>query len=237
MGADDTIIAIAGGAVVHEGDVLQMDAEIMMVRSVDETGPTVERGAFGCRTDVHFYGAQVYRLSRRTYVVPFARDFFGSPASGSYSFPISLPDVRIAAAELYLTNDRGDGPPGLASFMNVDGDGIRTLSGGQFSLQFDGTLGLQADATPPVMVEDSHAVRDVYAVLREPAAGPVRLRVRQDSATYCELEIGAGRTTASVDGFALGPVRSKSQLSLDVIGLPQAPELFPGADLTITLRM
>ena len=236
ISAEDTTLPVPVGA-VQQGDVIQVDSEVMIVRSTDAAGATMERTAFGSDPDVHVAGRPIYLLTRRSYVVPFAKDFFGSPASGSFSFPISLPDVRIAAAELYLTNERGDGPPGRKSFMDVEGDGIRTLSGGQFSLQFDGTLALQNDATPPVMVEDSHAVRDVYAVLREPAAGPVRVRVRQDDSTYCVLDVAAGKTTASVDGFALGPVRSTSQLSLDVIGVPQDPALFPGADLTVTLRM
>ena len=36
----------------------------------------------------------------------FAQDFFGSPASGSYAYPITIPDVRIAAAELFMTNSQ-----------------------------------------------------------------------------------------------------------------------------------
>ena len=49
--------------------------------------------------DAQFAVAQHFVHGTSVYV-PFAKDFFGSPASGSFSFPISLPDVRIAAAEL-----------------------------------------------------------------------------------------------------------------------------------------
>ena len=234
VGVEETALSLAG---VTAGDVGQVDAEVMIVRETDGESTTVDRGAFDCTAESHDAGAVVYKLSRRSYVVPFVRDFFGSPASGSYSFPIALPDVRIAAAELYLTNERGDGPPSRVSFMNVDGDGIRTLSGGQLSMQYDGVLGLLDDATPPLMVDDSHAVRDVYATLRQPAAGAVRVRVRQDTAEYCVLQIPANATRVWVDGFKLGPVRAKSGLTFDVIGVPQASDAFPGSDLTVTLRM
>jgi hypothetical protein len=230
-------ITVAGAHGITAGDVIQVDSEVMSVLSVDDGLLEVERGAFVCSAEEHAAGAPVYRLARRTYVVPFARDFFGSPASGSHSFPITIPDVRIAAAELYLTNERGDGPVGRKSFMHLSQSGIRTLSGGQFSMQVEGVIALQRDATPSLMVEDTHAVRDVFAVLRQKAAGDVTVRVRQDSDTYCELTIPMGAGRASVSGFELGPLRAKAELSLDVIRVPQWPDAFPGADLTVTLRM
>jgi hypothetical protein len=235
--AETEWIEVAAGHGLSAGDVLQIDDEVMAVHTVDGEAVKVERGAFVCQAVDHEAGALVYRLARRTYVVPFVRDFFGSPASGSHSFPIAIPDVRIAAAALFLTNERGDGPTSRVSFMNLSQAGIRTLSGGQFSMQLDGVLALQIDATPPLMVEDSHAVRDVNAVLRQKAAGEVKVRVRHDDVTYCELVIPAGANRAAVNGFELGPLRAKSELSLDVIGVPQWPDAFPGADLTVTLRM
>jgi hypothetical protein len=232
-----TLLAVGDTAQVRVGDLLQIDAEVITVTDVLVDAVVVVRGAYACVPESHQSGAPIYSMSDKRYVVPFVRDFFGSPASGSYSFPIFLPDVRVAAAELFLTNMRGDGPARRISFMTLSNAGIRTLSGGQFSLQFDGVLALQMDATPLLMVDESHAVRDVYAQLREPAAGDVRVRVRQDSAVYCDLTIPAGATRAMVNGFGLPPLLAQSQLSLDVIGVPQAPDAFPGGDLTVTLRM
>jgi hypothetical protein len=221
------------------GDVLQIDAEVMTLEEIapDGASATVTRGTFGCAASDHQAGATVYVLSRRVYVVPFVRDFFGSPASGSFSFPIYLPDVRIAAASLFVTNDRGDSPTSRISFMSLADVGIRTLSGGQFSMQVNGPLALQTDATPPLLVEDTHAVRDIFAMLGEPAAGDVRLRLRQDDDNYCEIAIPGGATRVIVNGFGLPALRAKSQLSLDIVGVPQAADAFPGADLSVTLRM
>ncbi len=239
LDAASTAVVFDKAAQIRPGDVLQIDAEIVTVAEVadDNSSVEVDRGAFGCAPDTHAAGATVYILSRRVYVVPFVRDFFGSPASGSFSFPIYIPDVRIGAASLFMTNERGDSPTGRIAFMSLADAGIRTLSGGQFALQIDGRIALQTDATPPLLIEDTHAVRDVFAILREPAAGQVNIKIRQDSDTYCELAIPAGATRAMINGFGLPPLRGKSQLSVDITGVPQAADAFPGADLCVTLRM
>ena len=41
-------------------------------------------------------------------IAPFPADFFGSPYSGSWTFPVTLPDVRIASAEMFVTNRKGN---------------------------------------------------------------------------------------------------------------------------------
>ncbi len=234
-----TTIAFASAWSLRAGNVLQVETEVMTVVSGAEDGLSckVVRGTHGTTARAHGAATRVYVLLRRVYIVPFVRDFFGSQASGSFSFPIYLPDVRIGAAELFLTNDRGDSPTSRISFMALANGGIRTLSGGQFSLQVDGALSLQTDAAPQLMVEDGHAVRDVYAVIRLAAAGDVKLRLKQDGVPYCDLTIRGGSSRAVVNGFGLDPLRAKSQLSLDIVGVPQGSTVFPGADLTVTIRM
>jgi hypothetical protein len=229
----DTAIQIAGGALA-EGDLIQIDHEVMAV-----TAEGVERGAYSSAIATHAIGAPVYQLSRRTYIVPFAPEFFGSPASGSYNYPIHLPDVRIAAAELFVTNSHGNSPVSRYAFTATADAGIRTLSGGQFSIQVDGTLAIQTDAAPPLIVEDAHAVRDIYAVLREPPMGaPVELRVKHGAATYCDLTVAPGATVSNVvSGFGLPPLAAQAQLSLDIVSVPQNPAWFPGAGVTVTLRL
>jgi hypothetical protein len=61
--------------------------------------------------------------------------------------------------------------------------------------------------------------------------------LRQDGAPYCSLTIPNGSSQAWVDGFGLPVLKAKSQLTLDITGVPQAPGLFPGADLTVTIRL
>ncbi|MBS1873038.1 MAG: hypothetical protein JSU00_07475 [Acidobacteria bacterium] len=239
MAEDASTILLTGSPTPAANDIIQVDGEIMVVTALaeDNASCTVTRASHGSSAQAHVPGTPVIVLQRRVCIVPFVRDFFGSPASGSYAFPVFLPDARIGAAELFMTNSRGDSPVTRISFTTLDDFGIRTLSGGQFSIQVDGTLSLQTDAAPPLLVDDTHAIRDIYATLRQAAAGDVQLKLRVDGAEYCDLRIPGGDTTASVDGFGMPALPAKSQLSLDIIGVPQAPTSFPGSDLTVTIRM
>jgi hypothetical protein len=242
---DDTTLTLTGGGAAV-GDALQIEKEIVAVTDVDDNGVcTVERGSYGTTAAAHAANALAYTLGRRVYIAPFLRDFFGSPASGSYSYPIFLPDVRIAAAELFVTNSQGNSPTKRKAFTAIDDDGIRTLSGGQFSIQLDGTLAIQDDAAPALVIDDTHAVRDVFAIVREaPTGGDIKLRIKQSADVYCELTIPAGQTISdSVDGFGMPPLKSENQLTLDIVEVPQSQvssaggDVYPGADLTVTLRM
>ena len=141
------------------------------------------------------------------------------------------------AAELFLTNVQGDSPVSRISFTSITDSGIRTLFGGQFSIQVDGVLSIQTDVAPPLLVEDTHAVRDIYAMVNQAANGDIQLRLNQDGLPYCDLTIPSGNTRTVVDGFGMPPVKAKSELSLDIVAVPQDPSLFPGADLTVTIRM
>ena len=66
---------------------------------------------------------------------------------------LKVPDIRIVAAEMYVTNVRGNSQVGVASLAGLVDGGIRTLSGGQFSMQVDGPLAVQSNAVPQLSVE------------------------------------------------------------------------------------
>jgi hypothetical protein len=122
--------------------------------------------------------------------------------------------------------------------MNAD-SGIRTLSGGQLTLQYEGHLAIQANAVPPLVIESTHAVRDIFAVLREgPVGGTVELRLRQGDEDFCNLTIPDGATTSAVvSGFGKKPLSQLAQLNLDIVGVPQGWNMKPGRDLTVTIRL
>src|SRR2546427_564666 len=80
----------------------------------------------------HTGGTLVYGLQNKTQIVPFVRNFFGSPFSGSWSFPVLLPDCRVASAELFVTNIKGGSPTASICLTQTVDFGLRTLSGGQF---------------------------------------------------------------------------------------------------------
>ncbi len=126
-------------------------------------------------------------------IVAFLSAFFASPASANYTYSIFLPDVRVAAAEFYVTNMFGTSPVMHVPYSATTDGGLRTLSGGQIALQVDGYLAVQTDATPPFVMDEAHVPHDMFATLREaPVGGAVTLVVRQNSATYCTLTIADG---------------------------------------------
>lgn len=106
-------------------------------------------------------------------------------------------------------------------------------------LQVDGPLAIQTGATPPLVVDTAHSVRDVFAVVRQPPVGaPVVVRVNVDSVEYCTLTIAAGQPVSDVvSGFGKPALAALSKLSLDVVAVPLAAEASPGRDLTVTLRL
>ena len=69
--------------------------------------------------------SNVWPLERKAFVIPFVKGVFGTAASGSYSQVLTVPDIRIAAAELYVTNVKGNSQVGVASFSTLVDGGIR----------------------------------------------------------------------------------------------------------------
>ncbi len=111
------------------GALLQIDAEVMIIQQslTNSTTVPVTRATHGTTAVAHAAETGVYLLAEKIFIMPFAQDFFGSPASGSYAFPITIPDVRIAAAELFMTNSRGNSSVAAESFTDTTDFGLRTL--------------------------------------------------------------------------------------------------------------
>lgn len=238
---EEAYIDLAAAGSGQVGSLLQIESELLRVGEVLNGGwrYQVERGAQNTTAAAHAAGTAVYHLRKKVFVAPFVRDFFGSPASGSFSHPIYLPEARIASAELYVTNAKGNSETKTNHFTYTADGGLRTLSGGQFSIQVEGFLAIQSNAAPPLVVQDTHSVRDIFAVVREaPTGAPVSLRLRQNDTLYCELTIPAGATVSNaVNGFGLPPLAAGAQINLDVVSVGQGWEDLPGRDLTVTIRI
>ena len=73
-----------------------------------------------------------------------------------------------------MTNSIGNGGVAVGAFSGLVDDGIRTLSGGQISIQVEGYLATQTDAAPALVMEDAHAARDIFAVVTRGAFGWTR---------------------------------------------------------------
>lgn len=237
--ATDTAITLNQAGPAQVGDLIQIESELLQVTGMTGAQYQVTRGSQGSSTAAHAAATLVYHLKRDISIVPFVPGFFGSPASGSFSYSVFLPDVRVGAADLFLTNAIGGGLTAAVSYGATADQGLRTLSGGQFSIQVEGYLAIQTAAAPPLTVEASHAVRDVTAVLNEaPSGGAVTIQLRQGSTVYCALTIADGMTQSNVvGGFGLPPLTTGSQLFLDVLSVPSAANSLPGSDLTVTIRL
>lgn len=237
MGAADTAADLASPGTATAGSLIQIDGEVLRVDAVENNGTRyqVTRGLEGSTAAAHAAATAVYGLTARTAIAPFPENFFGSPYSGSWSFTVALPDARVACADLFATNGRGNSPSRSVCLTNTADSGLRTLSGGQYSLQVEGYLAVEQGATPALVVETTHSVRDVFAVLGTPADADVQVRVNADGVAYCTVTVPAGLTTsAAVSGLTLGPLAGGSKVTLSVLSVGQTN---PGADLTVLIRL
>ena len=241
IGTADTSFTVASAVSASTGDLVQIDGEVMVVQQdlTNSTTVPVIRASHATTAAAHTVQAGVYFLAKKIFILPFAQDFFGSPASGSYAFPITIPDVRIAAADLFMTNSRGNSSVAAESFTDTTELGLRSLLGGQLTIQVEGPLAIQTNAAPPLVVETSCSVRDVYAVVQDaPSAAPVIMQVTQNGQVYCELTIATGATVSNVlDGFALGPLQAQSLIGLNITSVVQTGNTAPGSNLTVTIRL
>jgi hypothetical protein len=241
VGDSETEIDLAAAGPAQPGDVIQVDREVMRVEDVANGGTryVVMRGSHGSAAAAHTVGTTVFHLRRKTIIIPFPREFFGSPASGSFTYSVSLPDARIAAAEMFVTNSKGNSETRRKAFTASIDKGLRTLSGGQISIQVEGPLAIQSGAAPPLVIEDPHAVRDVFATVNDaPTGAPVELRLRVNGASYCTVTIPSGATVSNVvDGFGLPALQALAALTLDIESVPQGGTMSPGRDLTVTIRL
>jgi hypothetical protein len=237
MAVADTSLTLALPGTAQAGNIIQIDAEVMQVTAVSSnlTQYTVSRGQYGSTAATHTAQAPLYQLSDLTVIAPFPPDFFGSIYSGNWSFPILLPDIRIAAAQMFVTNDKGNGPIASVCVTHNADNGLRTLSGGQYSIQVGGFLAIDQSAAAPLVTDTAHSVRDVFAILGTSADQPVQLQVNVNAAPYCQLTIPTGLLVSnSVDGATLAPLASGAQVTLSVLSVGQT---LPGADLTVVIRL
>jgi hypothetical protein len=224
------------------GQLIEIGQELMIVQAADSGSGTytVIRGAFGSTAAAHGADAYILHLDSSTIVAPFAQGFFENLASANYLHTVNLPDVRICAAEFYVTNAFGNSQTSEIFYS----DGLRTLSGGQFSLQVSGYLATQQNAAPPLIIEASHAVRDLRATVTQAATGyDISIDILQGGVLYAKLKILDGHTASDVDTDVLNlrPLAKESLLTMNVT-LNVSPGgtaglLSPGRDLTVTVRL
>ncbi len=196
---------------------------------------TVTREIQGTTAAAHTNQIPVYQLLSKSVVVTLPQEFFGSPYSGGWNYPIPLPDVKVASAELFVTNQVGNSPTSAISFMNTTNYGLRSLSGGQYSIQVDGYLAVDQSVAPAVIVETARSVRAVSAVLGTAADAQVQLQINVNGAAYCTLTFPPNQTLSNnVDGGALPPLLANAQITLSIL---RVGTTYPGGDLTVLISL
>jgi len=237
LGVGDQTLTLTTAGQAQVGTFLQIDAEILSVSAVTGGGTqySITRGVDGSTASTHTAATPIYQLTNQTTIVPFPGGFFGSPYSGSWSYPISLPDVRVGSAELFVTNQLGNSAITGICLTHNDENGLRTLSGGQYSIQVDGYLAVEQSVAPAVVVEAAHSVRDVFAILGTAADAEVQVQVCLNSVAYCTLAFAPGTTTSnSILGSTLPPLPVMAQVTVAVLSVGQTD---PGEDLTVIIRL
>ena len=94
---------------------------------------------------------------------------------------------------------------------------------------------MDQNAAPALVVDGSHSVRDVFAVLGRAADAPVQLQVNVGGTPYCQLTFAPGQLVSnSVDGYSLPYLAAGAQLGLSILSVGQT---YPGSDLTVLIRL
>jgi hypothetical protein len=229
--------AVSLGTAVESGTYLQIGSEVLQAQETNTSGATtVLRGLHGTSAADHALGTIAYQLKQKISIVPFVKNFFGSRASGDWKSSVELPGVRVASAEMFMTNALGNGAPSSIQFTSTNDLGLRTLGGGQFAFQVSGYLAIQTGAAPVVIVDADRAVRDIYGILRGPALGAgLTLQMNLNGSEYATIQFDPGALISrTVSGFGLPALRAGDELSMDVTGVGTTN---PGCDLTLVMRL
>ncbi len=239
MAASDAQLTLAPALTGEIPAYILIDQEVMAVAITTSTATQlmVTRGLHGTTPAGHNAGASIYALASQVFIVSFGKNFFGSPASGDWTYPVSFPNVRIISAELYVTNSQGNSPTSAINFTGLQDGGLRTLSGGELAFQIAGFLAVQAGAAPDVIVDGPKVVRDVYAIVKQaPIGASIQMNINLNGVLYCSLTIADGATTvaAPVDGATLPPMKYQDQLSIDITSVGVT---VPGSGLSVILRV
>ncbi|MDP9053999.1 MAG: hypothetical protein M3N93_06805, partial [Acidobacteriota bacterium] len=235
IAAGDTSIAF--GQAFAPGSPIQIDQEVVVVTATNSDGSSaVVRGAQGTLAADHAQPFGAYPLSEKVVIVPFVKNFFGTPASGDWRYSVGLPNVRLATTELYMTNSLGDGPVTANAYTETIDRGLRTMAGGQFSFQIGGYLAIQTNAAPLIVVDAERSVRDIFGIVgTAPTGAGIILQINRNGTPYATVQFNDGATTSNVlSGFGMPALTAGDRLSLNITGVGG---ITPGSDLTLILRL
>ncbi len=116
---------------------------------------------------------------------------------------------------MFVTNEKGNSPAAAICLTQSVDNGLRTLSGGQYSIQVDGFLAVDQSVAPALVVEAAHSVRDVFAVLGTAADAAVQLQVNVNGSRVLPADVSRRGmiVSNSVAGFSAAAARSRARRS------------------------
>ena len=236
--SDTDATMVTDRSALSAGSFVRLAGEVLRVSQATAGGTqaSIDRGMFSTTPAAFSAGTEVLLLRKSTVTVPFVKHFFGTAASGDWTYSIPLHDARVAAAEFYVTNSQGNSPVTAQSYTNTTDWGLRTLSGGQYSLQVSGPLAVQNSASPETILDADHVIGDLRAFLGEAAVGPiVTIRVNLNSIEVGTLQFDPGALVSnSIRGASLPVMRQGDRLSVDVLGIGST---LPGTDLAVVVSV
>lgn len=240
ISGSDEIIELQGDAEFLVGDLLQVEHELLQVLEVlDARHYKVDHGKLGSTIAAHSAGVAVEPLARNIAITAFPKQFFASAGSSAFVWTVSVGTWRLAAAELYVTNAIGNSPTAALEFASTVDRGLRTVSGGQYTLQVPGQLAVRSNCVPPVVITEPKLIRYVFAnTLVAPQGGQVVVRLTADGSPVADMTIPAGQTASDPwSGATLPPLTTGARLNVDVLSVGSADGTETGRDLTVTVQL
>jgi hypothetical protein len=254
MAVDATELTLSSPGGAQSGSLIQIAGEVLAVGQVDKAGTSyqVTRGAYDTQATEYAAGTPVYHLLDRVAIAPFPAEFFGSAYSGNWTYPISLPNARVAAADLFVTNSRGNSPSAGINLTGTTDNGLRTLSGGQIDLTIDGVVAVESDAVPAATLARASSVRNISATVQQASDGQVSdghggtvpsalsCVVKVGGSAIATLTIPAGESVSNTIDMTTNPsveglvIPADQPITLDVITVGSS---YPGKRLTVTVRL
>ncbi len=239
VGVEDVSWSVSNAQSVQSGRIVQVGSELCEVLEVEANGNLkLRRGVLGSDASEHPSGSSMRVLDRRLVMIPIAREFFGSPASGSWSHQVHLPAARVVAAELFASNARGHSDVVYRYFGTTTSGGIRTLQGGQTLIHLSGPISIGAGQGSGALIGEPRVTRDLFALVAEaPLGGSVGLEVLFNGNKVAELTIESGQTRSHVEpGLAIPAADEGTVISVEITNVPPSGTGYPGRDLTVILR-
>lgn len=231
-------LVISAGEELEVGDWITIGSEILQVTDrLNGQSYIVSRAGLDSMAEAHDANSAGFRLMNESFSVPLVGGFFGSPAASNFSIEWQFGNRRLVAAEMYLTNSLGDGPPGRVSFTSLEEGGIRFPEGNSFVIQYSGLLAVKSSIAPPLQSARDRSVQSIEATLGEaPAGGRVLARIRAGEEELGQLEFQPGSRQAVAEMSADFPaLYAGEELTVDLLEVPGGTGSWPGRDLSVTV--